>query len=72
MSGEKKPEEIIINANKISIVAPKYAPKEISSQQGSLKLEIEKDAEFGGIGMGVLSDGTPYLNQRGLVGRYYT
>jgi hypothetical protein len=29
-------------------------------------LEIEKDADFGGIGMGVLSDGTPYLNQRGL------
>jgi hypothetical protein len=31
-----------------------------------LPLEIEKDVDFGEIGMGVLSDGTPYLNQRGL------
>ena len=34
--------------------------------QGVLDLGIEKDAEINGIGMGVLSDGTPYLNQRGL------
>jgi len=29
-------------------------------------LGIERDADVNGIGMGVLSDGTPYLNQRGL------
>ena len=29
-----------------------------------LDLGIEKDAEINGIGMGVLSDGTPYLNPR--------
>lgn len=34
--------------------------------QGVLDLGIEKDTEINGIGMGVLSDGTPYLNQRGL------
>ncbi len=63
----KKLEEISLNANKISILAPKSGVKEISSgAQGVLNLKIEKDADFGGIGMGVLSDGTPYLNQRGL------
>ena len=59
-----KPEEITQNANKISILAPKSASKEITPSQGVLDYEIEKD--IGGIGMGVLSDGTPYLNQRGL------
>ena len=59
-----KPEEITQNANQISILAPKSGSKEITSPQGVLDYEIEKDV--GGIGMGVLSDGTPYLNQRGL------
>jgi hypothetical protein len=27
---------------------------------------LEAETEIAGIGMGVLSDGTPYLNQRGL------
>jgi hypothetical protein len=31
-----------------------------------LPLGIEKEEDINGIGMGVLSDGTPYLNQRGL------
>jgi hypothetical protein len=39
--------------------------KEITpSTQGELFSTVERDV--GGIGMGVLSDGTPYLNQRGL------
>jgi hypothetical protein len=50
--------------NKINILAPKSGAKEITLPQ--LDLGIQKDAEIGGIGMGVLSDGTPYLNQRGL------
>lgn len=66
MSGGAAPKEISVSANKISILAPKSASKEISPDQGSLKLGIERDVDFGGIGMGVLSDGTPYLNQRGL------
>lgn len=37
-----------------------------NNSQGLLPLGIEKDTELQGIGMGVLSDGTPYLNQRGL------
>jgi hypothetical protein len=42
----------------------KSGQKEIG--QAVLDLGIEKDTEINGIGMGVLSDGTPYLNQRGL------
>lgn len=37
-----------------------------SSKQLSLDLKVDKEAEVDGIGMGVLSDGTPFLNQRGL------
>ena len=61
-----KPEEISLTANKIRTLAPKMPSKEISPKpgQGSLIPVLEKDV--GGIGMGVLSDGTPYLNQRGL------
>ncbi|WP_052208745.1 hypothetical protein [Croceibacterium mercuriale] len=39
---------------------------EITPSQGALPLGIEKRGDFGEIGMGVLSDGTPYLSQRGL------
>jgi len=58
----KAPKEISLNANKIKSLPPKNSSKEIT--QGQLLLEAE--VEIGGIGMGVLSDGTPYLNQRGL------
>jgi hypothetical protein len=34
--------------------------------QLELKLPVEKQIEHEGIGMGVLKDGTPFLNQRGL------
>jgi len=63
---QTKPEEISLRANKIKVLAPKMSSKEIgpSSGQNSLLPLAEKDV--GGIGMGVLSDGTPYLNQRGL------
>jgi hypothetical protein len=63
---DDEPKEITSNANRISVLAQNSARKEIAPKQGRLDLAIEKDAEFGGIGMGVLSDGTPYLNQRGL------
>lgn len=58
--------EITKNANQISVLAPKRRAEEIALRQGALDLNIEKQAEIGEIGMGVLSDGTPYLNQRGL------
>jgi hypothetical protein len=62
----KVTEEINLNASRINILAPKSTPKEITRSQGILGLDIDKDADVNGIGMGVLSDGTPYLNQRGL------
>jgi hypothetical protein len=34
--------------------------------QLNLPLGIEKEVEIDGIGMGVLTDGTPYLTARGL------
>jgi hypothetical protein len=61
---DSDPKEISSSPNRISRLAPKSTSKEISSVQGVLDLEVERD--IGGIGMGVLSDGTPYLNQRGL------
>lgn len=51
---------------KINVLATNSSQKEIGKKQSFLPVLIEKDAEFEGIGMGVLSDGTPYLNQRGL------
>ena len=46
----------------IKTLAQKPGSKEITQ----LSLDIAKDTEIGVVGMGVLSDGTPYLNQRGL------
>lgn len=60
------PKEITQNPPRINVLAAKSAGKEITSQQGDLPLGIEKAGDFGEIGMGVLSNGTPYLSQRGL------
>ena len=37
-----------------------------ASSQMEMDLHIEKEVEIDGTGMGVLSDGTPYLTARGL------
>lgn len=58
--------EIVKRPNKINILAPRVGAKGEGSGQAVLDLGIEKDTDVNGIGMGVLSDGTPYLNQRGL------
>lgn len=42
------------------------APKSADRRQGSLDLGIAKQIEIDGVGMGVLSDGTPFLTGRGL------
>lgn len=44
----------------------KPASKGLSLGQIPLGLSIDKETEIQGIGMGVLSDGTAFLNQRGL------
>lgn len=58
------PKEIKSTANKISVLAGKSSVSEAA--QGVLDLCVERDRDVNGVGMGVLSDGTPYLNQRGL------
>ena len=63
---QTKPEEITPRANKISVLAPRSGFKEITPSQASLGLNIDTERDVGGIGMGVLNDGTAYLNQRGL------
>lgn len=50
----------------IKTLPQKIGSKEIDPKQGTLNLWIEKQTEIHGIGMGVLSDGTPFLTQRGL------
>jgi hypothetical protein len=47
-------------------VAAKPSPKRIDPAQGVLDLGIYPQTEMRGFGMGVLSDGTPFLTQRGL------
>lgn len=59
-------EEITPKPKRISVLAPKSGAKEITRAQAVLDLALEVERDIGGIGMGVLSDGTPYLNQRGL------
>lgn len=54
-----------MSTNEIKSLAPVRGSKEITPQ-GNLDLGIERETEIQGIGMGVLQDGTPYLNQRGL------
>ena len=50
--------------NRLSaIIAPKVAT---NNAQGVLDLGIQKQVEIDGVGMGVLSDGTPFLTLRGL------
>lgn len=44
----------------------KQGSKELTPDQPSLDLGVEREIEVDGIGMGVLSDGTPYLTGRGL------
>lgn len=57
---------ITVNAKGISIAATPSTKLEVCPDQRNLPLGIEKCGDYGDIGMGVLSDGTPYLNQRGL------
>ena len=52
--------------NEIKVLIPSGPLNSRSSMQGELDLKIAKQVEIDGIGMGVLSDGTAFLNGRGL------
>lgn len=63
---QKSPEEITKKPNRIMALPTKMGAEEITSSQTALALGLEVEKDIGGVGMGVLSDGTPFLNQRGL------
>jgi hypothetical protein len=51
-------------ASQVAKMPPR--PAQSHSGQGELGLIVERQIETDGVGMGVLRDGTPFLNQRGL------
>jgi len=53
-------------SSEIRLLPIKSRSKKIDPLQGVLDLRVDRETEIQGIGMGVLSDGTPFLTQRGL------
>jgi hypothetical protein len=53
-------------SSEIRLLPIKSRSKKIDPLQGVLDLQVDRASEIQGIGMGVLSDGTPFLTQRGL------
>ena len=53
-------------SKKISVYPRSMVPPRANFEQITLPLVIERERDVGGVGMGVLSDGTPFLTQRGL------
>ncbi len=53
-------------SSKNNVLVPNKAPNPRTALQGKLDLKIQREIEIDGIGMGVLSDGTPFLTGRGL------
>ena len=63
MSRWRKPRSKISNDSNVLI--PYSGPNPRTAAQLALDLKIEKQIEIDGIGMGVLNDGTAFLNGRG-------
>ena len=55
------PKELGIKLNKIKTLPAKTPKKELTPNQGELDLKVQRQRDVGGVGMGVLSDGTPFL-----------
>lgn len=53
-------------SKEIKVLVPAAPRKPRPSHQGTLDLQIDKQIEIDGVGMGVLTDGTAFLNGRGL------
>ena len=58
--------ELDMKPNEIKYLPADSTGKELDPRQGELDLQIERQAEIEGIGMGVLRDGTAFLTGRGL------
>lgn len=54
------------SSNDVRVLVPQSGANPRTSDQYILDLQIDKQVEIDGIGMGVLSDGTAFLNGRGL------
>lgn len=59
-------EGLTLMSIRIKHLPQKQGSKELTPAQGTLDLKVDKETEIQGVGMGVLSDGTPFLTQRGL------
>lgn len=66
ISSNKPLEELDMETREIKALPAKTGKKELDPRQGVLDLKVERQRDVGGIGMGVLSDGTPFLTGRGL------
>lgn len=55
-----------MKSKEISVLPAKTSKKGLDPKQGVLDLRIERQRDVKGVGMGVLSDGTPFLTGRGL------
>lgn len=51
-------------ANQVRRMPTRAESKDL--KQAELELQVERQVDHDGVGMGVLNDGTPFLNQRGL------
>lgn len=60
------PKSATTNGNESNEIKVFKTPKSADPKQGVLDLGIAKQIEIDGVGMGVLSDGTPFLTGRGL------
>lgn len=61
---QKKPRTLKANKNAVLLPVPGQNPR--TPQQAFLDIKICKQIEIDGVGMGVLTDGTPFLTGRGL------
>ena len=66
MANKPLPGSIAKRPNKNKPLATFGGAYAIAHGQGVLDLKIEKQREVNGVGMGVLTDGTPFLTGRGL------
>ena len=66
MAKKTPPNSITKKTNKNKAMSASGGAYAIAHGQGVLDLRIEKQKEVNGVGMGVLTDGTPFLTGRGL------
>src|ERR1044071_4936570 len=66
MDNEKDDDPRTHKPNESMALLPVPSPNPRTPEQRVLDLQIQKQIEIDGVGMGVLTDGTPFLTGRGL------